>query len=453
MKHVCLLAGVCAAFALHPLSGAADVITEWNALMLGANKNESTSPAIVARNLAILHVSIYDAVNAIERSHEFYFASLATPPGASMEAAAVGAAHECLTALYPSQSASFAAARDHYLAHTPATSNRADGLLFGRATALQILNWRSADGASTTVPYIPKAELGDWRRTPPFFRPPELPQWPYVNPFAMTNRAQFRPPGPLSLNSTQYARELNQVKQLGGLNSTNRTPEQTLIARFWSDFSYTVTPPGHWNQIAQNVATNRTNTLAQNARLFALLNVALADAGIIAWDAKYLYNFWRPVTAIQEADSDGNPDTASESGWTPLLNTPAFPEYISGHSIFSSAAATILAEFFGTDHISFTVSSDTLPGECRTYGSFEAAAEEIGLSRIYGGIHFLSADLDGLEAGRRLGHHVVQKYLRQLPARAVAQNSAHGRLRFSVTGPAATAARTSLFLSCPQRSW
>src|SRR3989442_15015252 len=159
----------------------------------------------------------------------------------------------------------------------------------------------------------------------------------------MTHGAQFRPLGPPALNSAQYAADVNQVRALGSLNSTNRSPEQSLIARFWSDFSFTVTPPGHWNQIAQNVVTNRPTTLIESARLFALLNIAMADAGICVWDAKYVYNFWRPVTAIQQADTDGNPDTEGDPDWLPLLNTPAFPEYVSGHSAFSAAAAAVLA--------------------------------------------------------------------------------------------------------------
>jgi membrane-associated phospholipid phosphatase len=229
------------------------------------------------------------------------------------------------------------------------------------------------------------------------------------------------------------------VKAWGTVNSTNRTPEQTAIARFWSDFSYTVTPPGHWNQIAQNVVTNRQTSLLESARLFALLNIAMADAGIIAWDAKYVYNFWRPVTAIQEADTDGNADTEPDANWTSLLNTPPFPEYISGHSTFSSAAATVLTSFCGTDQVSFTVGSDALPGVFRSYNSFAAAAEEIGLSRIYGGIHFLSADLDGLEAGHRLGNYVLQNFLRQVPQPAMLTLSPpvrDGRIRISVSGAA-----------------
>lgn len=431
------LACSCIALVLSGSSVVADVIIEWNTLALDAIRNESTSPPLAARNLAILHSSIYDAVNSIKQSHEAYFVLLSTSPQASSEAAAVSAAYECLANLYPSQIASFDAALNRYLTNTAATESRDDGMMLGYAVALLILDWRSDDGASTTVPYIPGNQPGDWRRTPPFFRPPELPQWPYVTPFAMTNGAQFRPGGPPSLTSTQYTADFNQVKDLGGVNSTNRTQEQTLIARFWSDFSYTVTPPGHWNQIAQNVVTNRTNTLAENARLFALLNIAMADAAIVAWDAKYFYDFWRPVTAIQEADTDDNPDTEPDSEWIPLLNTPPFPEYTSGHSTFSSSAATILAEFYGSDHITFTVGSDAVPGVFRTYDSFAAAAEEIGLSRIYGGIHFLSADLDGLEAGHHLGEYVFQTFLRPLPARALLstpQRLPDGRMQITVTG-------------------
>jgi membrane-associated phospholipid phosphatase len=413
----------------------ADVITDWNTLALAAIRNESTAPPLAARNLAILHASIFDAVNAIEPTHESYFVSLTAPPGASAEAAAVGAAYECLADLYPSQLASFDAELSRFLAATPATSNRADGLTLGETTALFVLFWRSFDGSSTTVPYIPGTDPGDWRRTPPFFRPPDLPQWPFVEPFALTNGAQFRPPGPPPLTSSSYAADLNQVKALGGVNSTNRTPEQTLIARFWSDFSYTVTPPGHWNQIAQNIVTNRPTALAENARLFALLNIAMADAGIVVWDAKYVYNFWRPVTAIQQADTDDNPDTEADPSWLPLLNTPSFPEYVSGHSAFSAAAATVLGSFFGTDRVSFTVGSDGVPGVFRSYDSLDAAAEEIALSRIYGGIHFLSADVDGLIAGHQVGEYVFERHLRPIRARlAIAHDLLNNRFLVNVSG-------------------
>jgi len=231
----------------------------------------------------------------------------------------------------------------------------------------------------------------------------------------MTHGAQFRPPGPPALNSPRYAADVNQVKVLGRANSTNRTAEQTLIARFWSDFSFTVTPPGHWNQIAANVVTNRSTPLIESARVFALINIAMADAAICVCDAKYVYNLWRPVTAIQQADTDGNPDTEADPNWLPLLNTPAFPEYVSGHSAFSAAAATVLATFCGTDGVFFTASSDTVLGVTRTYNSFAYCAEEIAWSRIYGGIHFYSADIDGLAAGREIGEYVAYGFLKRLP--------------------------------------
>jgi len=403
------------ALAASALQASADVVTDWNSLLLDAIRNESTSPPLAARNLAILHTAIYDAVNAIDRTHETYFISLGAPAGASKEAAAVGAAYECLAELYPSQIAAFDAALDRFLRSTPASQSRDDGLMLGEETAFDILTWRSADGSSTSVTYIPGDAPGDWRRTPPFFRPPELPQWPYVVPFAMTNGAQFRPSGPPSLSSTRYAADFNMVKQLGASTSTNRTAEQTLIARFWSDFSYTVTPPGHWNQIAQNIATNLGLSLVEDARLFALLNVAMADGGIASWDAKYEYNSWRPITAIQEADLDGNPDTVADPNWLPLLSTPSFPEYMSGHSTFSGAASTILALFLGSNNVPFAVGSDALPNLTRSYTSLSGAAEEIGLSRIYGGIHFLSADLDGLATGRAIGNYVSTNFLLALP--------------------------------------
>ncbi len=410
----------------------AEPVTEWNTLMLNAIRNENTAPPLGSRNLAILHAAIHDAVNAIAPAYKPYLVRVSAPSGASPEAAVVGAAYKCLTDLYPSQTAAFDDALERFIANTPPSTSRDDGLMVGEMTAVLILGSRSNDGASTSVPYIPSSVPGAWRRTPPFFRPPELPQWPYVAPFAMTNGAQFRPAGPPALHSERYASDVNQVKQLGAANSTNRTPEQTLIARFWSDFSNTVTPPGHWNQIAQNIVTNRSSSLLDTARLFAVLNIAMADAGICVWDAKYVYNLWRPVTAIQQADTDNNPDTEADPDWLPLLNTPAFPEYVSGHSAFSAAAAAVMTSVYGTDNVPFTVGSDSVPGVTRTYASLAYCAEEIAMSRIYGGIHFYSADVDGLTAGQQIGDYVVNGFLR--PISKPAQLRIANTREVSVTG-------------------
>jgi membrane-associated phospholipid phosphatase len=195
-----------------------------------------------------------------------------------------------------------------------------------------------------------------------------------------------------------------------------RTADQTQVAHFWADGAGTYTPPGHWNEIAQITATSQGNTTVQNARLFALLNIGLADAAIACWDAKYAYNYWRPITAIRNADTDGNPETAADPTWTPLIATPPFPEYSSGHSTFSRTAATILAMFYGTDSIPFTVGSDGLPGVTRSFNGFSAAADESGISRIYGGIHFPSGNLQGQACGYSLGQLVAGNFLQPLSA-------------------------------------
>jgi membrane-associated phospholipid phosphatase len=236
-----------------------------------------------------------------------------------------------------------------------------------------------------------------------WLRPYLLPQWGFVMPFAMPSGNFFRPDGPPSLKSLEYAREYIEVMRLGEMDESIRNPEQTEIALFWADGPGTVTPPGHWNLIAQDVAAARRNTLQQNARLFALLNIAMADAAICAWDAKYHYNFWRPVTAILQGDTDENPATAPDADWECLITTPPFPDYISGHSTFSGAASAVLSLFYRTPRIRFTTGSDALPGVVREFRSFLEAAQEAALSRMYSGIHFRSANDDGLKSGLAIG--------------------------------------------------
>jgi len=222
----------------------------------------------------------------------------------------------------------------------------------------------------------------------------------------------FRPPGPPALDSQRWVDDYNEVKALGALVGSSRTAEQTEIALFWADGAGTETPPGHWNSIAQRVSATRGNTIAENARLFALLNIAMADAAICAWDAKYTYDFWRPVTAIHNGDADGNPATVPDPTWGSLIATPPFPDYVSGHSTFSSAAAAVLAAFYHTDHVMFATQSDALPGVMRRFHAFSAAAREAALSRLYGGIHYRSANEDGFVAGQLIGEWTVTHVLR-----------------------------------------
>ncbi|NUN95340.1 MAG: vanadium-dependent haloperoxidase, partial [Candidatus Omnitrophica bacterium] len=290
-----------------------------------------------------------------------------------------------------------------------------NGVALGQTAADMILAHRALDGSTDTVSHTPGSDPGDWRPTPPGFAPALLPNWPTVLPWAMLTGDQFRiTDGLPTLDSPEYETDFNEVKSLGRMDSVMRTADQTEIALFWANGAGTETPPGHWNRIAANVSESRGLALLQNARLFALLNIALADAAIVSWDHKYAFNFWRPVTAIREADTDGNPATIQDATWTPLLATPPFPTYTSGHSTFSGAAERVLARFFGSDTVPFRVNSDGLPGIERSYASFSQAADESGRSRIYGGIHFEFDNRDGLASGRDLGDFVMEHYLHRL---------------------------------------
>src|SRR4029450_2765856 len=387
----------------------ADVITDWNNAALDAIRAGHTSPPIASRSLAILHVSIYDAVNGIARTHEPYLGQSEVPASASREAAASAAAHQALVYLFPASTSSFDALHAAILAGIPNGPQKTAGIVWGEFVANQILAARANDGWNATVPPPGGSGPGVWVSTPPLYLPYALPQWGFVTPFAMSGSSQFRPPGPPALDSQQYTEDYNEVKALGAAVGSTRTAEQTEIALFWADGAGTETPPGHWNSIAQNVGER--NTLEENARLFALLNLAMADAAICAWDAKYFYNFWRPVTAIRNGDTDRNDATTPDPEWSSLIVTPPFPDYISGHSTFSGAAATVLALFYGTDNIVFDPGSDFLPRVFRLFTSFSAAAREAALSRLYGGIHYRSANEDGLTSGIAVGMWTFRNYL------------------------------------------
>ena len=381
----------------------ADVVTDWNNAALDAIRGGNTSPPIASRSLAILHASIYDAVNGIARTHEPYLVQSTAPRSASRKAAASAVAHEVLVNLFPANASNFDALYTAILATIPDGPHKTAGITWGEFVASQILAARANDGSNAVVPPPGGSGPGVWVPTPPGFLPYLLPQWGFVVPFGMSSSSQFRPAGPPSLDSQQYAADYEEVKQLGAAVGSTRTAEQSEIALFWADGAGTETPPGHWNSIAQIIATARGNTLEENARLFALLNIAMADAAICAWDAKYTFNFWRPVTAIAFAEPELN--------WTSFIVTPPFPDYVSGHSTFSAAAATVIPLFYGTEDLPFTTGSDFLPGVYRSFATCLDAAEEAAASRIYGGIHFRSASEDGLQAGISIGEWTTTHYL------------------------------------------
>ncbi|NJM61989.1 MAG: phosphatase PAP2 family protein [Oscillatoriales cyanobacterium RU_3_3] len=385
-------------------------VIEWNGVLLNAVRADKTAPPLASRNMAMVHAAIYDSVNSISKKYSPYRVNIDAPAGTSAEAATAAAAHRILTNLYPAQAVTFNEVYQSSLAKIPDGKAKTDGIALGQQVADQIITWRSTDGANRVVQYNPSTEAGRWVPTPPALAPGLAPQWPEVTPFAMTSGSQFRPSGPPALDSAKYAEEFNYVKEIGKIDSLTRTPDQTAIAKFWANGAGTFTPPGHWNQIAEEASTLNAQSLEDSARLFALLNITLADAAISCWDTKYHYNFWRPITAIRQADSDNNPNTTADAQWTPLLENPPFSEYTSGHSTFSGAADAVMNSVFGSDY-GFGDRGDRTINTLRTYENFSEAADESGISRIYGGIHFMSANVDGLNAGRNLGNYVVRNFL------------------------------------------
>jgi hypothetical protein len=385
-----------------------NVVLDWNTVALAATVQAGNAPPVAARTMAIVQAAVYDAVNTIDQTHEPYASAREGPSDASPEAAAAAAAHRVLIELYPNQSATFDTALVTSLAAVPDGSAENKGVALGQSVALHLLDLRANDGANATVTYTPGNDPGDWQLTPPLNRPPLVPHWGSVTPFTMTSGDQFRPAGPPALTSADYTAAFNEVKELGSANSTTRTTEETEIAKFWADSSVP-----HWNKIAATVSEDQGLSLPETARLFAMMNLATADAYISSFEAKYVYNFWRPITAIRAADTDGNSDTLADPSWSPLIVNPQMPAYASGHSTFGGAAAVVLAGFFGTDDIAFSSTSDFMgmAGVTRSFDSFSEAAEENARSRMLAGIHWSFDNDDGLLAGRALGEYVVDNFL------------------------------------------
>jgi Domain of unknown function (DUF4114)/PAP2 superfamily len=395
-------------------SNKSDAVVGWNKAALEAIKTDKTNPPIASRNLAILETAVYDAVNGLTAFYDAYKVDKGIDAGASVEAAASEAAYRVLAELYPTQKATFDGILNDFLKDLPAGEFVDKGLAYGKAVAEATLASRANDGSKAVVPYAVSSEIGKWQPTGPATSP-LLPQWGKVTPFAMQSGSQFRPDAPPALTSAEYAQDFNLTKNLGSVNSTTRTADQTEIAKFWADGGGTYTPPGHWNSIADQLLSQNNATLVESAHTLGLLSIALADAAIACWDAKYTYDAWRPVTAIRKADLDGNDATIVDATWQSLITTPPFPEYTSGHSTFSATAATVLSNLMG-DNVSFTTSSIGLPGVIRSFTSFEQAAQEAGMSRIYGGIHFMSANTSGLQCGQEIGDYVIDNFMQSKTA-------------------------------------
>jgi hypothetical protein len=404
--------GLCISLGVMLLSAApivrADAVTDWNEITLttqaavpGAIR---TPPA--ARALAMVHLAIFDSVNAIDRRFTPYAAESLADPAASPEAATVAAAHAVLVNLYPSRQADLDAAYAASLASIPDGSAKTEGIAVGESVAAVILALRSADGSAVTLPYSVAPGPGVYQPDPAAL----FVAWGKVTPFALKHGAQFRTEGPPALSSEEYAADYNEVKGVGALNSTQRTADETEAALFWMPNIQII-----FNNIARIAADAHHNGLLENARLFALLNLAGADTTIAVMDTKYTYNFWRPREAIRAGDADSNDQTTADPTWTPLAYIGSHPDYNSQHSAYGGAGAIVLASFFGTDDFSFSITTSTSPGGAfRSYASFSQAAEENADSRVWLGVHFRTACRHGLNQGNHVANYLVHHFLQPI---------------------------------------
>ncbi len=385
-----------------------DIAVTWNRQALEAIRLTVMDPPQATRALAMMSLAQYDTLAAIEGFPAYLVHQSISGP-VSIDAALAKAAHTILSALFPGQRPAFDGALNATLSAIADGSAKTNALTLGLSVANAILAIRGGDGSDVFIDYPGSDAVGSWRPTLPMFDTADEPQWGSVTPFALSTPDAFRPGPPPSPDSAAYAASVEEIRALGSISSVDRTADETDIAQFWADGKGSYTPPGHWNQIAEDVALDKGNSLTSNVRLFAQLNIALADSAIAAWDAKYLYGLWRPVDAIRNADADNNAATVVDPNWTPLLITPPHPEYVSGHSTFSMAAATILANAFGDDTLIF-VTQFTLPGQLRIFDRFTDAAKEAGRSRIFGGIHYEFTNQAGQELGRNVANAVLQRF-------------------------------------------
>jgi PAP2 superfamily protein len=384
-----------------------DEVVHWNRVVAEATAASEMAgdPLTESRYFAIVQVAVHDAVNAIDPCFESYAAKLPVRNGASIPAAIATAAHDSLSELLPSSRAALDAALKESLAAIPDGDAKTAGIEVGRGAAAAILAARRKDGSDQPIDVPPGTKPGEYRPTPPDFTPAWMGHWGQVKPFVLESSAQFRPEPPPAVGSPQALRDIDEIKTAGAQEHPARNPEQTEIARFWYENS-----TQGWNRIAREVATARHLGTSASARLFALLNVGMADGFIAGFEAKYHYRYWRPATAIR---------AAGESEWLSQLPTPPVPDYPSTHTVLGATAATILARFFETDFVAFSSTSGApYAGITRRFWSFSEAARENGASRMLAGIHFRTAVNAGYRQGESVGTWVFEHAMRPLePAR------------------------------------
>jgi hypothetical protein len=390
-------------------SARADAIMDWNAKADAIAAEKRISPTPHARVLAILHVSMFEAVNAIERRYAPYRLNLAADRATSKEAAAASAGYGVLVSFYPDKKTDFDAILAAALTGIPEGDAKVNGIRLGYEAAAGIMALRANDGSEVAESYRPHASPG-------LYVPTVVPvnsTAGAVTPWVMTSGSQFRPAPPPTLTSETWTRDFNEIREIGGLKSTRRTPEQTTIGRFWF-----LTGPRTYNPLVHQVAKAKNMDLVDCARLFALVAMAGSDAGTAVFDAKYAYNLWRPVTAIRNADQTGNSATPREASWQPLGDTPMHPEYPCAHCIISQAVSAVLQALVGEGIGEMTLTSPTAPGVTRKWTRFQDYNDEVSNARIYAGFHYRFSTEVGKEMGKKIGELTVATQLRGASAAA-----------------------------------
>ena len=386
-----------------PASSAfADVVADWNEKAIAFVTPRMTPPA-AQRVVAMVQVAMFDAINSIERRYRPYLAQLPTPTTASKDAAAAAAAGSVLAGLHPQAQGELNGATTAYLSNIPDGDAKSQGISLGEAVAAKILEARAKDGADVADAYRPKTKPGVYVPTPITVAS----MWPNVKPFAMTSPSQFRPEPPIALTSEQWAKDYNEIRELGGRASSKRIAKQTEDARFWL-----ITGPQATDPVARQLVAVKGMDLVDSARFMALAAVALADAYIAVMDAKYHYDFWRPITAIRNGDTDDNPATERDATWQPIDNTPMHPEYPCAHCIGSAALAAVGEAVFGTADIpEIAVTSSSAPGVTHRWTNLRAYADEVAYARIWAGFHYRFSVRVGQDMGRKIGQYVIESVI------------------------------------------
>ena len=393
-RRICAMAAALAALAL-PGVAHADAVTEWNINAGNALAAARQTPAPLFVHMAMVHGAIYDAVNGIDRSHRPYLVLPAAQPWDSVDAAAATAAYRVLVNILPAQQPALEPLYEASLASVPNGPSKDGGIAAGDAAAAAMIAARTDDGRFGPFRFTAGSSPGAWRPEVPLFSSDPFAWVAYVRPFLMESGSQFRSDGPNALDSDAYAADFAEVKAIGARNSPTRTADQTEQALYWAGAS--------WNRIIRTVAANEGLSVAEDARLFALSELAAADANISCWNDKAYWSAWRPITAIRMADTDGNPATDADPAWEPLLATPPFPEHPSGHACASGAIVATLQDFFGTDKMTFTAFSAG-SGTSRSFTRFSETIKEVIDARVYAGIHFRTADVQGAIIGKKVAH-------------------------------------------------